>query len=127
MGENALAIFCCVIMGLILNTNPPKEAVPKGVVSSTEPVAPLPTIVIMVEDETTVKETTGTLPKLRSVVPVKFLPLIVIKSPASALVGVKLVITGAGIKVNPLILAEPPGVVRLTAPVDPFPTTAMIA
>ena len=100
---------------------------PKGVASSTEPVAPLPTIAIMVEEDTTVKETTGTLPKVRLVVPERLLPITVIKEPASALVGVKLVITGAGIKVNPVILAEPPRVVRLSAPEEPLPTTAMIA
>lgn len=122
-----MAIFCCEIRGLILNTNPPREAVPKGVASSTEPVAPLPTIAIMVEEDTTVKETTGTLPKVRLVVPERLLPITVIKEPASALVGVKLVITGAGIKVNPVILAEPPRVVRLSAPEEPLPTTAMIA
>ncbi len=31
---------------------------------------------------------------------------------------------GAGININPFKLAEPPGVVRLSAPEEPLPTTA---
>src|SRR5674476_495343 len=60
-------------------------------------------------------------------VPVVPLPTIAITVVAFApVVGVKLVMVGAGIKVNvPELTAVPPGVVRLIVPVVPLPTTAV--
>ena len=53
-----------------------------------------------------------------AVVPVKFRPLIVTLVPTGPLVGVKLVIVGAGMTVNALpLVAVPPDVVTLSVPV----------
>ena len=53
-----------------------------------------------------------------AVAPVKFVPLIVTLAPTVPLVGVKLVIVGAGTTVKVLALvAVPPGVVTLSVPV----------
>jgi len=46
--------------------------------------------------------------------------------PSAAAVGVKEVMLGAGIKINPANDAVPPGAVKLTAPDEPEPTVAMI-
>jgi biotin-(acetyl-CoA carboxylase) ligase len=53
--------------------------------------------------------------------------VIVIKAPAAAVAGAYAAIVGAGMNVNPSSEAEPPGVVRLTAPEEPLPTTAIMA
>ena len=56
--------------------------------------------------------------KVTAVAPVKFVPLIVTLVPTGPLVGVKLVIVGAGITVKLLVLVVvPPGVVTLSGPV----------
>ena len=53
-----------------------------------------------------------------AVAPVKFVPLIVTPAPTGPLVGVKLVIVGAGTTVKVLALvAVPPAVVTLSVPV----------
>ena len=53
-----------------------------------------------------------------AVAPVKFVPLIVTLVPTGPLVGVKLVIVGAGMTVKLVALVPvPPGVVTLSAPV----------
>ena len=53
-----------------------------------------------------------------AVAPVKFVPLIVTLAPTGPLVGVTLVIVGAGITVKlAALVAVPPDVVTLTAPV----------
>ena len=61
-----------------------------------------------------------------SVAPVKLLPLMVIRLPLKAVVGVKELMTGAGVKVkvNPALLPVPPAVVTLTLPLAPEATTA---
>ncbi len=59
-------------------------------------------------------------------VPFRLVPVIFINVPAPALEGAKEVIVGAGINVKPASDAVPPGVVKLTAPVDPFPTIAIM-
>ena len=52
------------------------------------------------------------------VAPVRFVPLIVTLVPTGPLVGVKLVIVGAGITVKLFVpVAVPPGVVTLSGPV----------
>ena len=53
---------------------------------------------------------------LTAVAAVKFLPLIVTVVPTDPLVGVKLVIVGATVKL-PALVAVPPGVVTLSVPV----------
>ena len=73
------------------------------------------------------KDATETPPTLTLVAPVKFVPLIVMVAPLFVFVGVKLVIVGAGINVNPFAsVATPPGVVTTILPVVPDPTVAVI-
>ena len=62
------------------------------------------------------------------VAPVKLVPVMVTEVPTGPLVGVKLVMVGAGITVKlPLLVAVPPGVVTLTVPVVvPAATVAVI-
>jgi hypothetical protein len=65
-------------------------------------------------------------PKLTTVVPFKSVPVIITVAPVAALVGEKDEIVGAGMKVNPVLVAVPPGVVTDTLPEDPLATTADI-
>jgi hypothetical protein len=80
----------------------------------------------MLVAETTVNEAAAVPPKLTEVAPVKPVPVIVTVAPLAALVGVKLVIVGAGIKVKPVSVSVPPGVVTDTLPVVPAATTAVM-
>ena len=69
----------------------------------------------------TVKLAAAVPPNVTAVAPVKLRPLmvmVVVVEPLGMVVGVKLVITGAGtgVKVKPAILAVPSGVVTLTSP-----------
>ena len=92
----------------------------------TAPDDPVPTMATMEEADTTVNEVTGVPPKVMANVLSKLVPVILMTVPNAAVIGAKVVIVGAGMNVNPSRDAVPPGVVRLTAPVDPLPTTAMI-
>src|SRR5207253_401693 len=94
-------------------------AVPPGVVTLSGPVvAPLGTVAAIVVAELTVKLTALVPLNVTAVAPVKLVPLIVTLLPTGPLVGVKLVIVGAGtVTVNELLLvAVPPGVVTLMGP-----------
>ena len=64
--------------------------------------------------------------KRTALAPVKFMPVIVTPAPTGPLVGVKLVIVGAGMTVKLVaLLAVPPGVVTLKGPVvEPAGTVA---
>jgi hypothetical protein len=115
-----------LITGAGINVKPDKLAEPPAELTPTEPDDPLPTIALMVVDETTVNEETAVPPKVTLVAPVKLLPVIVIEVPKPAVVGLKELITGAGINVKPDKLAEPPAEVTPTEPVDPLPTIATI-
>jgi hypothetical protein len=115
-----------VMVGAGMNANPASAAVPPGVVRLTTPVAPVPIIATIDVEETTVNDVTGVPPNVITEVPVKFVPVMLMIDPSPALVGAKDVMVGAGIKVNPASEAVPSGVVRLTAPVEPFPTIAII-
>jgi len=110
----------------VLNVNPAIDAAPPGVVTLTLPDAPAPTTAVILVAELTVNEVAGTPPKLTAVTPVKFVPVITIDVPALPLVGVNEVIVGAGMNVKPMIDVVPPGVIILTLPVAPAPTTAVI-
>jgi len=116
-----------VIVGAGINVNPANDAVPPGVVTLTFPDAPVPTTAVIVVVSTTIKEDAAVPPKLTVVTLEKFVPLMVIVALVPALVGVKEVIIGTGIKINPVLLAVPPGVVTLTEPEEPDPTIAVIA
>jgi hypothetical protein len=80
----------------------------------------------MLVAETTLNEVAAVPPKLTAVAPVKFVPVRVTVAPLAALVGVKEVITGAGMNVNPARIPVPPGVVTLTFPLVPAATTAVM-
>lgn len=108
-----------------LNVKPGKLAEPPSVVTITPPEAPFPTTAVIVVLLTTVKEVAAIPPKLTVFAPVKFVPVIVTVVPAMALVGLNEVIVGAGMKVNMVEYAVPPGVVTKIFPVEPLPTTAV--
>jgi hypothetical protein len=114
-----------------INIKPASVAVPPGVVRLTAPVAPVPTLATIDVEETTVNEITGVPPNVITEVPMKFVPVMLMIAPAAAVLGAKDVIVGegiddGGINIKPASDAEPPGVVRLTAPVAPDPTMATI-
>jgi biotin-(acetyl-CoA carboxylase) ligase len=115
-----------VIVGAGMNVNPSNEAVPPGVVRLTAPDDPLPTMATIEVADTTVNADTVVPPNVTMEVPLKFVPVILMSTPAAAVVGAKVVIVGAGINVKPANDAVPPGVVKLTAPDDPVPTMATI-
>jgi hypothetical protein len=77
-------------------------------------------------EETTVNDVTGVPPNVMADVLLKLVPVILINAPAAAVVGANALIVGAAINVKPANEAEPPGVVRLTAPLEPLPTIATI-
>lgn len=115
-----------VIVGAAININPAKVAVPPGVVTLTLPDTPEPRVAVMLVEELTVNDDAAVPPKLTAVAPVKFVPVIVTVAPEAADVGVKDVIVGAAINVNPANVVVPPGVVTLTFPDAPIPTVAII-
>jgi hypothetical protein len=115
-----------IIVGAGIKVKPASEALPPGVVRLTAPVDPVPTIATIEVDDTTVNDVTGVPPNVMVDVLLKFVPVILINVPAAAVVGANAVIVGAAIKVKPANEVVPPGVVRLTAPVDPVPTIAAI-
>jgi hypothetical protein len=85
-----------VIVGAAMNVKPASEALPPVVVKLTAPVAPVPTIATIDEDETTVNDETGVPPNVITEVPVKFVPVMLMTAPAASVTGAKLVIVGAG-------------------------------
>jgi len=115
-----------VIVGAGTNVNPTRVAVPPGVVTLTLPEVPDATTAVTLVAETTLNEVAAVPPKLTAVAPVKLVPVIVTVAPIAALVGVKLVIVGAGTNVKPTRVAVPPGVVTLTLPEVPDATTAVM-
>jgi len=113
-------------VGVPMNVNPARVAVPPGVVTLTLPEVPAATTAVMLVAETTLNDVAAVPPKLTAVAPVKLVPVIVTVAPIAALVGVKEVIVGAGTNVNPTRVAMPPGVVTLTLPEVPAATTAVM-
>ena len=91
---------------------------PSGVVTLSGPVvAPFGTVAWITIGVVTVKLALTPL-NVTAVAPVKFVPLSVTLLPTGPLVGVKLVIVGAGITVKLVVLvAVPPGVVTCSGPV----------
>ncbi len=114
------------IAGALIKVNPVFVAVPPGVVTDTLPEVPAPTTAVMVVAETTEKEVAAVPPKLTADAPIKLVPVMVTVAPLAALVGVNKEIVGAGIKVNPIFVTVPPGVVTDTLPEVPVPTTAVM-
>jgi hypothetical protein len=115
-----------LIVGGGRKVNPANEAAPDEEVTLTLPDEPAVTIAVILVGESIVNDAAAVPPKLTAFVPVKFEPVIVIVEPATPNVGVKELMEGGGIKVNPPNDAIPPGVVMLIFPVEPDPTTAVI-
>ena len=86
---------------------PAEDAVPPGVVTERFPLAPAPTMAVMLLAELTVKELAGSPPKSTAVAPVKLLPLMVTVVPVPPVCGVKELICGCGMYVNPALEALP--------------------
>ena len=70
-------------------------AVPPGVVTVIVPVAPFPTVALMVVALVTVKDAAAVPPKATAVAPVKLVPVMVTTVPVPPLVGVNEVMVGA--------------------------------
>ena len=104
---------------------PVKDAVPPGVVTCTLPVAPVPTVAVILVELTTVKLVAAVPPKLTAVAPIKFAPVIVIVVPDAPKVGVKELMVG-GETAKPAKVAVPLGVVTDTLPLLPEATTAVM-
>ncbi len=123
LGENE------VMIGAGMNVKAPVLlAVPPGVVTVIVPVVPLPTVAFRVVALVTLKEAAATPPKVTAVTPVKLVPVMVTTVPAAPLLGENEVIVGAGMKVKvPVLVAVPPGLVTVIAPLAPLPTVAVIA
>ena len=115
-----------VMTGAGMNVNPARTPVPPGVVTLIFPEVPVATTAVMLVAETTLKEVAAVPPKLRAVAPIKLVPVRVTVAPVAALVGVKEVMTGAGMNVKPARTTVPPGVVTLTFPLVPAATTAVM-
>jgi hypothetical protein len=109
------------------NVNVPAEvAVPPGVVTLILPVVPSPTTAVIVVAFTTLNDVAAVPPNETAVAPVKYVPVIVTVIPGAAVVGVKDVMVGASINVNPASDPVPSGVVTITLPEAPDPTTAVM-
>ncbi len=83
-----------VIVGAGIKIKPGPVAVPPGVVTETFPDVPAATMAVMLVADTTVNDAAAVPPKLTTVAPVKFVPVIITVIPVGPLVGVKLVIVG---------------------------------
>lgn len=90
------------------------------------PVGTIATILVVVGVPEMVAVVPLNFTILLAAVVLKLVPVIVTELPIGADVGLKLVIVGGPIKVNPVRVAVPPGVVTLTLPDCPAPTTAEI-
>jgi hypothetical protein len=101
--------------------------VPPGVVTDTLPEVPvLPGRAYIVVEFTTENEAAGVPPKLTTVAPVKFVPVIVIVVELPPQMGLNVLIVGAATHVNPARDVVPRGAVTDKLPEVPDPTTAVI-
>ena len=95
--DNGKAVAFCtddIVVTGSSQVNPVLVAVPPEVVTLTLPDEPLPIIAVIVVAFTTVNEVAGVPPKLTSVVPVKFVPVILTVVPAPEEDGVNEAIVG---------------------------------
>jgi hypothetical protein len=100
--------------------------VPAGVVTLIFPVvAPAGTVVVILLAELIANGVAGTPLNVTDVAPVKLAPLIVTVVPTAPLVGVKLVIRGATVKLVALV-AVPPAVVTVIPPVVALADTVAV-
>ena len=106
---------------------PDKASSPSGEMTETLPLAPSSaTTAVILPGEMTVNSLAFTPPKRTSVRLFRFVPSIITVCPGPALVGAKLVIVGAGIKLKPERFAVPPGVATIIEPPALPGTTAVI-
>jgi len=89
------------------------------------PVVPDPTVTVILVAVFAVI-VAAVPPKVTAVAPLRLVPVIITEVPLAPIVGVNEVMVGAGINVNPAEEAVPPGVVTLTLPEAPAPTTAVM-
>lgn len=115
-----------VMAGAGKNVKSPSVAEPSGVVTSTTPVEPDPTMAVMLVDDTTVKELAAIPPNVTDVAPLRFVPVIFTVVPLLALVGVNDVMEGPPMNTYPFKAPVPPGPVTDTLPDEPLPTVAII-
>jgi hypothetical protein len=101
-------------------TDPP--AVVKDIVPVAAPGITNPTRLVPVLEMTMA----AVPPMVKAVGVPRLVPVMVTNEPTGPLAGLKEVITGAGIKVNPASTAVPPGVVTLTFPEVPAASTAVM-
>ena len=114
--------------GTEMKVKPAKESTPPEPVTATWPLAPFPTTAVMTVELTRLKDWAGTPPKVTAVMPLKSVPRMVTVWFLRAETGSKEVTSGAGVgmKVNPVLVAVPPGAVTTTLPLAPVPTIAVI-
>jgi hypothetical protein len=117
-----------VTVGGRINMKPEEVVVPPSAVTSTLPLAlPGATTAVICVAETTANVEAKMPPKRTTDVPAKFVPVIVTVVPAPAVIGEKPVIVGgAEVNIKPVWVAVFAGVVTLTLPLRPAPTTASI-
>lgn len=115
-----------LISGAGTNVNPARVAEPAGVCTRTTPVAPLETTARICVGEIITTLSASTPPNCTERTLIKFAPLTVTLAPLPARCGVKLVISGGSISVNPARVARPVIVETDTFPLAPEPTTAII-
>jgi hypothetical protein len=77
-----------------LNVNPASIALPPEELILTLPVEPDPILALMVEEDIIVNDCTAVPPIVTPVVPLKLVPVMVMVSPAAALVGEKELMVG---------------------------------
>ena len=106
--------------------NPAKLALPAALVTSTSPLAPAPTVAVMLVLLTTVNALAATPPNVTVVVPRRLVPVMVTVAPVFWEVGVKEVMVGGLTKTNPLLETVPPSAVTDRFPVLPVSTTAVM-
>ena len=97
-------------------------AVVKDIVPVAAPGMTIPTRLVPVLEMTMA----AVPPMVKAVGVPRLVPVMVTNVPTGPLAGLKEVITGAGIKVNPASTPVPPGVVTLTFPEVPAATTAVM-
>jgi hypothetical protein len=83
-----------IVGAVVENVNPDSVPVPTGVVTLTDPVAPVPTNAVICVSELTVKLVAAVPPKLTVLALVKPVPVITTELPVPVVVGVKDVIVG---------------------------------
>jgi hypothetical protein len=101
------------------------EEVPPGFTKVITPVVPDPTVTVILVAVLAVI-VAGVPPIVTEVAPLRLVPVIVTVAPLAPVVGVNDVMVGAGMNANPAEEAVPPGVVTLTLPEAPAPTTAVM-